>query len=360
MPSEYQIHGQTQYDWTDPSAAVKNLHLNTKVPKPTNIPAGHALVRIRAAALNARDNMVIAHSPLYPGPHIQDLVPCADGAGEVVSIGQGSQWQVGNRVVIGVGAWEEWNYLGQAEMPPFETLKPKGAVNFHGTLREYAVIPDEELIKAPKHLSFEELAALPAAGTTAFHALFRGPRPLKAGQTVLAQGTGGVSAFVIQLAAAIGATVIATSSSEQKLKEAERLGAKHTINYREYPAWEEEVLKLTNGKGVDAVIEVAGSSTIEQSLKATKAGGVISLVGFLTETKATDLVTSIIFSGTTLYGVRMFTNEMTKGLVEFVEEKGIHPAIGQVFEWEDAKSAFELMGKQSVVGKIVVRVGGED
>jgi NADPH:quinone reductase-like Zn-dependent oxidoreductase len=201
------------------------------------------------------------------------------------------------------------------------------------------------------------MAALPAAGGTAMHALFFGPRAIKAGQTVLAQGTGGVSCFVIQLAAAVGANVIATSSSDAKLEEARAIGATHTVNYRTHPNWSEEVLKITEGKGVDLVVEVAGSSTIEQSLASTKHGGLIVLVGFLSESKLTDLVTSIIYGGKTVYGCFMFTRTMNEALVKLVEEKEVKPKIGKIFEWVDAKEAFIELGKQSAVGKVVIKVG---
>jgi len=189
------------------------------------------------------------------------------------------------------------------------------------------------------------------------HAISYGPKALKPGQTVLAQGTGGVSCFVIQIAAAIGATVIATSSSDEKLKKAKELGATHLINYRTYPNWADEVLKITGGKGADLVVDVAGASTIEQSLKATKRGGVVTLVGFLAGEKKSDIVADVIFGGKTVYGLFMYTKQMTDELCRLLEQKGIKPAVSKVFEWEDAKAAFELLAKGGGVGKAVVKVG---
>jgi NADPH:quinone reductase-like Zn-dependent oxidoreductase len=189
------------------------------------------------------------------------------------------------------------------------------------------------------------------------HALFFGPRPITASSTVLAQGTGGVSCFVIQLAAAVGATVIATSSSDAKLQQAKALGAAHLINYRNTPAWDEEVLKITNGRGVDVVVEVAGASTIAQSLNSTRRGGLVALVGFLSESKSEDLIIPIILGGKTLYGIFMYTKEMTEAMARMVEEKGIRPVVAEVFEWREAGRAFEMLAKQSAVGKIVVKVG---
>lgn len=138
MSSEYQLHGRTQYSWTD-TAALDNLRFNTNVPKPTNIPKGHALVRIRAAALNARDMMVVAHDPIYPGPHLQDLVPCADGAGEIEAVGEGSKWRIGDKVVIHANSWMDWKYDGDEEMMHYIDAKGKGASDTQGTLREYGI-----------------------------------------------------------------------------------------------------------------------------------------------------------------------------------------------------------------------------
>ena len=192
------------------------------------------------------------------------------------------------------------------------------------------------------------------------HALFHGPAPLRRGQVVLTQGTGGVSCFAIQLAAASGATVIATSSSDAKLEQARALGATHTVNYKTHEDWAEEVLKLTGGRGVDRVVEIGGPSTLERSLKATARGGVVALVGFLSEGKKVellDVVGQLIYGGKTVYGTFYFTKRMTEEGVALFEEKGIRPAVGKVFEWRDAKRAFEALTEANTVGKIVIKVG---
>lgn len=141
MPSAYQIHGRNSYSWTTPDG-IANLRLNNDVPIPTSVPAGHALVRIRAAALNARDIMVVSHDPVYPGPHEEDLVPLCDGAGEVVGAGQGSKWKAGERVVICPLEWEEWwgkaDQEGEVEWKE-KSVRVKGAGNVQGTLREYGI-----------------------------------------------------------------------------------------------------------------------------------------------------------------------------------------------------------------------------
>ncbi|KAL8883819.1 MAG: hypothetical protein Q9215_007995, partial [Flavoplaca cf. flavocitrina] len=154
---------------------------------------------------------------------------------------------------------------------------------------------DSHLHHAPDYLSFAELAALPVAGGTAINTLLFGPVPLREGMVVLTQGTGGVSCAVIQIATALGVTVIVTSSSDEKLETAKKLGATHGINYRTNPNWEEEVIRLTNGKGVDHAVEIGGAQSIEKSVRATKQGGLISVVGILSEDRAVNLVGPILF-----------------------------------------------------------------
>ena len=164
------------------------------------------------------------------------------------------------------------------------------------------------------------MAALPAAGGTAADALFFGPQPFQPGRTVLTQGTGGVSAFAIQLAAAAGATVSATSSSDEKLEIARQLGAKHVVNYRAHPEWADEVLRLTSGKGVDHVLDVGGAGTIEQSIKATRHGGLISLIGYLSDNKATDIIPALLFGAKTLRAVFQMRGDIIDEMVGLVEE----------------------------------------
>ncbi|KAF1951543.1 NAD(P)-binding protein [Byssothecium circinans] len=357
MPSAYQVHTSTFYPWAT-ARGVENLRLNTDVPKPTDIPAGHVLVNIKAASVQPRDLMIVSNDPVYPVSADKDLTPGADGAGVIEKLGDGgSEWKIGDRILLSPLSWEKWDYHSNEEMPGHLDLKTKGERHYQGTLREYGIYPTNELIRAPDYLTFEELAAIPASAGTAAHALFFCPRAIKGGQTVLTQGTGGVSCFVIQLASAIGATVIVTSSSSAKLAVAKSLGATHAINYLTHPSWETEVLNLTDGKGVDLVIEIGGSATIAQSVAATKQGGVVALVGFLSGKKESDIVLPVIFGGKTVYGVRSFTTEHVRRAVGVLEGKGVRPRVGRVFKWEEAGRVFEELVKGEGVGKVVVRVG---
>ncbi len=175
--------------------------------------------------------------------------------------------------------------------------------------------------------------------------------------TVLAQGTGGVSACVIQIAAAAGAIVVATSSSDEKLETAKKLGATHLINYRKTPEWSQEVLRVTNGKGVDHVLDVAGAGTIEQSLLSTKHGGLVSVIGFLSDSKQSDIIPPLLFGAKTMRAIFQIRHDMMEKMVQLYEEHQLHPPVAAVYEWEDAKDAFKTLNHQTAIGKIVVKVG---
>ncbi|PVH80830.1 NAD(P)-binding protein [Cadophora sp. DSE1049] len=350
--SAWQISPCAPKDWRSFSA-LENLHLNTSVPIPsaTDLPPRSVLVRIRAAAINARDVMVIAHDPIYPIPNKANLTPCADGAGEITAVGPDSVFKVGDRVMIHPMGW-----IYEEQLPDLVGVKGKGAGSIDGTLRQFGVFEDTELLPAPPSLTFTQIASIPACGGTAINALFFGPSPLKPNHTILTQGTGGVSSFCIQIAALFGCTVISTSSSDTKLAIARKLGAKHTINYSTCEDWDEEVLRLTGGRGVDHVLEVGGGKTVERSLRCVRQGGLVSLIGFLAGGKESDLTAELLFGGKTLRGVFAFNRAHEEALVKFVEEYGLKPEIAQVFEWEEAKEAFQKSMERELVGKIVINI----
>ena len=261
------------------------------IPEPGS---GSVLVRIRAAALNFRDLLCVANSPLYPVPTIAGLVPCSDGAGEIVKAGSGSQWQdmIGAAViVVPQGDWLD------GDVSVLRADKILGAGDNDGTLSQYMVVPDACVVPAPKNLSIEEAAALVSTSGTAINVLES--IPIKKGTTVVTQGTGGVSCAVIQYAAALGARVIATSSTDEKLQMAKALGASELINYRTTPDWADEVLRLTDGKGADLVCDVAGWGTLEASVKAMKLGGTACVVGMLTPPQPVELLMPLILGAKT-------------------------------------------------------------
>ncbi len=295
MAEAYQVHPSSSTNDEYSPSILENLSIRS-IPKPVPGP-GSALVRLRAAALNFRDLLVIADSPNYPVRTSAGLTPCSDGAGEIEGVGQDSKWHVGDKVIL----VQNQSWYHSEDVAEFQIDKALGGGEMQGTLQQYRVVPDKWLHRMPRNLSFEEAATLPTAGGTATNALFHAGLPgpkggkLMEGKTILTQGTGGVSCFAIQLASAAGARVIATSSTEEKLKAAKSMGATDLINYKSSPEWGDEVLNLTNGNGVDLVIEVGGAATIEQSLRAARLGGTIVVLGILSASKKMDLVPLILF-----------------------------------------------------------------
>ncbi|HQN97691.1 MAG TPA: NAD(P)-dependent alcohol dehydrogenase, partial [Thermoanaerobaculales bacterium] len=250
---------------------LDNLQLGER-PDPAPGP-GEVLLRMRAVSLNYRDLMTVegSYNPRQPLP----LVPCSDGVGEVAAVGEGvSRVAVGDRVAT---------LFSQGRMggrPTVEELRATLGGPLDGTLAELMVLPERGVIRVPEHLSDAEAATLPCAALTAWSALVEQGR-VAAGDTVLVQGTGGVSIFALQFAQMLGARVIVLSSSDDKLVKARRLGAWQEINYLDDPQWGKTVRELTGGVGVDHIVEVGGAGTLAQSLQAIRVGGEISLVGVL-------------------------------------------------------------------------------
>ncbi|TVY28892.1 Zinc-type alcohol dehydrogenase-like protein [Lachnellula hyalina] len=356
MSQAYQIHVlDPSHSHTSPTL-LNNLTLNT-LPIPVPGP-GEVLVRIRAAALNYRDILVVADSPLYTARTSAGLTPCADGAGTIEAVGPNSTWS--DSIGEGVLLVNNTDWI-DGDVEGYKVHHTLGCGGVQGTLRQYAVVSDEFVVRKPKNLGFEEAAAMVSAGGTAMNALLAGG--VGPGKTVLTQGTGGVSCFAILVstvavalyAAAMGARVIATSSSDEKLESAKKLGASEVINYKTTPEWSIEALALTDQRGVDVLIDVAGAQTVEQSLQATRQGGTVVMIGFLTESKPSDLVQLLLFGAKTLKGILGNSKVMLEQAVALTEEHDLHPEIN-VFAWADAKKAFEALRAQNCVGKIVILV----
>ncbi|KXT09365.1 hypothetical protein AC579_3827 [Pseudocercospora musae] len=339
----------TNQAWKITAAGQVTL-VDLEEPKPG---PKQALVRLQAVSLNYRDILVMNHDPSYPAMAKQDLIPCSDGAGIVEEAGPHSEWKAGDRVIIQPNTW-----VTGFDPRDFDMFKTMGGGGIDGTLRRYLVWDDDRLIKAPDDLSIEEASTLYTAGATAWNALMHGLFKLEPGMSVLTQGTGGVSCYAIQIAAATGATVIATSSSDDKLQVAKKLGAKHLINYRKTPNWGNEVLKVTNGKGVDIVADVVGAASIEQAIRATRQAGLIRLLGMLGNSdEAVGITNSLLFGAKTLQPVLgAGSRELSQELADFLCEHQIHPPIAATFEFEQADKALEALKTLSVPGKIVVKI----
>ncbi len=321
---------------------IENLALED-VPQPEPGP-GHVLVRMRAWSLNYRDLMVVrgVYAPKLKLP-FQML---SDGAGEVAAIGAGvSRVKVGDRVA---GAFMQTWIEGGAN-----DTKAKSALGaaIPGLAAEYVVLDAEGLVQIPQHLSYEDAAALPCAAVTAWHALVTSGN-LTAGDTVLVQGTGGVSMFALQFARMTGARVIATSSSDAKLERVRALGASDVINYQTTANWGRRVRELT-GHGVDHVVEVGGAGTLPQSLDAVRTGGRISLIGVLTGGEVNPI--PILMKNVSVQGIFVGSREMFDAMNRAITLSGLKPVIDRVFPFAELPQALRHMESGAHFGKIVLK-----
>lgn len=304
---------------------------------------GEVLVRPRAWALNYRDLMIFRGE--YGAQKLTPLVPLSDCAGEVASAGAGvTGLQPGDRVMPCF--LQRWT---QGPIRPEHYGSDLG-FGVQGTLCELRAFPASALTPIPAHLSYEDAATLPCAGVTAFNAL----RGLQPGQTVLTLGTGGVSIFALQLAKAIGAQVIVTSSSDDKLDRAKALGADQGINYRTQPEWDKEVLRLTGG-GVNLVVENGGARTFQQSLNALAIGGTMALLGRLTGITQGVNVQPLVYKAATLRGIYVGSCADLAELATFMTRHNLKPVVDQRVGFADAPKAFEAIAA-GPFGKVVVTV----
>ncbi|KAJ7486684.1 alcohol dehydrogenase superfamily protein [Mycena latifolia] len=318
-------------------------------PKPNEV-----LVKTHAVSLQFRDLLVA--KALYPGSLPPNLVPCSDMAGEVIAVGEDVKgWKKGDRVCANFML----DKLHDEQNKEIAGTALGGAAN--GVLTEYRTFPAHSLVAIPSHLSYEEASTLPCAALTAYNALLSGYEPVMAGDTILVQGTGGVSIFALQFAIASGAIVIATSSSDEKLKVATKLGAKHVINYKTTPNWDEEVLKLTEGLGVDRVIEVAGNATLQRSISSVKITGSIDIIGLLggmgNDVPPVDIIGPSIFKGLKIRGIYVGSVAQFKNMNKLISANPdkTRPIIDKVFAFEEAKAAFAHLESQAHVGKVVIK-----
>lgn len=306
---------------------------------------GEALVRMKAASLNFID--VAVASGAYPGPRFP-LVPVADGAGEVIAVGSEVDTLVpGDRVAIHPKA------LWPAGRPSARTAHAMRGVNLPGALRELAAVRADALVKLPPHLSWEQGASLPITATTAWNALRTAD--IGPGSTVAVLGTGGTSVFAIQLAKARGATVIVTSSSDEKLDRARRLGADHTVNYRALPAWDEAVRSFTGGLGADLVLESAGAATLSRSLNAARHGGTVFTIGFLSGSKTELDLMSVIVKSIRLQGNNTGSAADLADAVAAIAAHLIEPVVDRVYELADLRAAYQsLAAGRTHFGKLAL------
>lgn len=318
----------------------------TERSEPQLLP-GQVLLKMRAASLNYRDLLTVKGA--YNSKQQLPLIPLSDGVGEVVAIGEGvTRVQTGDRVA---GSFmQEW-VAGE-----FSAQKAKSALGgaIDGVLAEYVTLHQDGVVHVPEHLSDEEAAALPCAAVTAWHALITEGN-LKAGDTILVQGTGGVSIFALQFALLVGARVIAISSSDEKLERARQMGAALGVNYKTTPDWDEQVWKLTGEVGVDHVVEVGGAGTLNKSLRAVRMGGRISLIGVLTGRGGEISTVSILHKNIRVQGIYVGSREMFEAMNRAIALHKLRPVIDRVFPFESAREALVYMESGAHLGKICIR-----
>ncbi|KAH7152634.1 hypothetical protein EDB81DRAFT_649092 [Dactylonectria macrodidyma] len=332
--------------------SIQDLKVTTEtVPEPA---AHEVLIRIRNVALNFRDFAVATGQ--YPFPVKDDVIPGSDMAGEVVTSGSMVEgFSQGDKVIASFdlntlyGAMKDWHHsLGGC---------------YDGVLREYITLPSSVLVKVPteSRLSFAQMSALVCTGATAWNALY-GNLALKPGQVVLFLGTGGVSITSLILAKAAGATTIITSSSDAKLKHVqETYGADHVVNYKTNTRWSEEVLKITNGRGADYILENGGAGTISESINAVAYGGSIAVIGFLAacpQEKMPDVAALALSKGAVVRGIMVGSKQQLEDVTRFVTSKNLSVPVEKEFGFsrDEVIAAFEYMTSGQHVGKICITV----
>ncbi|HKE19110.1 MAG TPA: NAD(P)-dependent alcohol dehydrogenase [Kofleriaceae bacterium] len=317
----------------------------TLVDRPARAPGPREVrVRVRAASLNYRDLVMARGAQRRKAP----IVPLSDGAGEVVAVGdEVARLRPGDRVTAAFfPTWKD------GPLSDAHHARALGGGQ-DGMLAEEVVLPEEAWLPIPDSLSFEAAATLPCAGLTAYHALFVAA-DLKPGDTLLVQGTGGVSIFGLQLARAAGAQVIATSSSAEKRERALALGAAHVIDYKADATWGETARKLTGGRGVDLVIDVGGPGTFDQSVAALRFGGTMSILGVLTGTRGEVNTYGIFHKTLRVAGIYVGSIAMFEAFLRAVEATRLEPIIDRTFPFGEARAAYEHMAGGSHFGKVVI------
>lgn len=330
-------------------AMVMNAQGAAPEPEQRPIPvpgAGQVLVKVNASSVNYHDMVNLAGLIWGEWPR----VPMTDGAGEVVTIGPDvTDFSVGDRVM---GAFHpDW-----LEGPPTPQLKAElPGDSGDGWLQQYRVAPVAGLVATPAHLTDIEAATLPCAGVTAWNALLEAE--IGPGDVVLTQGTGGVSLFAVQFARALGADVILTSSSDDKLKIGSHLGATHLINYRSTPDWENEVKRITGGRGADLVVDLGGPETLAQSVRATRMGGTVAVIGVLTGFDVAPIpVAEVMLNNIRIIGITVGSVLSFVELCELITTAAIKPHISHVFDWTEVTEAVRVLQAGEHVGKIALRI----
>jgi len=310
---------------------------------------GEVRMRVHAVSLNYRDLMVAGGNYLVS---VDDpIIPCSDGAGEVLAVGSGvTRLQVGDRV-----AGSFFPYWHEGRTSP-EKIRHALGGDIDGMLAEEVILHEDALVKIPPQLSFVEASTMPCAGVTAWNAIFESSNGIRPGDTVLLLGTGGVSVLGLQLAKAAGLRTIITSSSDDKLQRARELGAHHTINYRSTPEWQEEVLRLTHGRGAEVVLEVGGQGTVNRSVAAAAMGGSVAIIGGVSGFGGEVNPATLLASAKRLVGIFVGSRKMLDDVMRFAATTDLKPVVDRIFTFDQAKEAYRYMESGSHFGKVVIAV----
>jgi NADPH:quinone reductase-like Zn-dependent oxidoreductase len=288
------------------------------------------------------------YNPKQPLP----LVPLSDGAGEIVAIGEGvTRVRVGDRVTT------LFSPFRQGGRPTRAAISKNLGGPLDGALQEQLLLPESGVVPMPPHLSFEEAATLPCAGVTAWNALVSQGQ-LAPGDTVLTIGTGGVSVFAVQIAKLLGMRVVATSRSAAKLERVKALGADFTIDTTATPDWAKEARKLVGNDGVDHVIEVGGVGTLEQSIRAVRPGGQISLIGVLAGVEKPLNLTPVLMQNIRIQGVFVGDAQVATDFADAVAKTGMKPSVDQVFPVDEVHEALRFMERGEHFGKVALKLWG--
>lgn len=335
-----------KYQLRKGSTSLESLELiECDVPEPGE---QQLLIRVHAASLNFRDQAIVTGN-YFGGVLKGDTVPLSDGAGEVVAVGRNvTRFKTGDRVI---GTFFQVWIDGVPDRSSFGALGSP----FDGMLTEYIVLDEQGAVHCPAHLSYEEAATLPCAGVTAWNAL-NVSGTLRAGQTVLVLGTGGVSIFGLQFARMGGARVIVTSSNDGKIARAVKLGASASVNYAKTPEWHEEVLKLTEGRGVDHIIEVGGVGTLAKSFQCVGFRGQVTLIGVLAGREGDTNPHGLMMKNARLCGVFVGSRAMFEQMNEAIAVNRLQPVVDRVFPFADAADAYVYARDGKHFGKVVIRI----
>jgi NADPH:quinone reductase-like Zn-dependent oxidoreductase len=332
--------------WQIQSFGIDKLALvDLPQPRPGR---GEVLVKVHAGSLNYLDLLMVRghYNPKMAVPRI----PCSDGAGEVVAVGEEVTSTSPGQRVAGI-FMQHW-----LDGPP-TAESSRGALggDIDGMLAEYVVLPQNGVVPIPEHLSYSEAATLPCAGVTAWNALENAAQ-VKPGDVVMIQGTGGVSIFALQFAKVVGATVLGTSSSDEKLERAKAMGLDAGLNYRQSPDWAKWVLKETGNRGADLIVEVGGAGTFAQSLQAVRFGGTVAQIGVLSPSEQPLPIAPILHRQVRIHGVYVGSRAHFEAMNRAITANRMRPVVDRIFAFGEARDALNALQEAHHFGKIVIQV----